>query len=65
MTSFFPIFVEEGDNNIILEDISKEKLQVIMHSFHKDKISGPYHWTIKFFLGWYDVLEDDLLMVIE
>ena len=33
MTSFFPSFVEEEDNERLLEKVSKDKLQEVMHSF--------------------------------
>jgi len=37
-----------------------------MESFQKDKILGPHdEWTIDFYLGLYDLMEEDILKVVE
>jgi hypothetical protein len=38
---------------------------VVLHSFQKDKGVGPNGWPIEFFLGFYEVIEDDLMKVIK
>jgi len=40
-------------------------LEIVLHSFQKDKSPGPNGWTIEFFLGFYDLLKVDLLRVVE
>ena len=32
---YFPRFVEEEDNDILMEDISKKELENVLHSFQK------------------------------
>jgi hypothetical protein len=65
MTTYFPSSVEEGDNVRLLEEVSKDKLQKVMHSFQKDKSHGPDGWSIEFFLGFYEIIEDNLMRFIE
>jgi hypothetical protein len=48
-----------------MEDISKEQLKVILDFFKKDKSPIPYAWTMEFFNGFYDLLEEDFLWVVE
>lgn len=38
ITSYFPRFVEDEDNTSLLEEVTKEELQSVLHSFQKDKI---------------------------
>jgi hypothetical protein len=33
MTSYFPIFVDEATNERLMEEISNEELQEVLHSF--------------------------------
>lgn len=35
-----------------------------MHSFHKDMCHGPHNWTIEFFMGFSELMEEDRLKVI-
>jgi hypothetical protein len=37
MTSFFPNFVSEEDNNRLMEEVSKDELGEALHSLQKDK----------------------------
>lgn len=57
MTSFFPIFVNEVDNEILLEDVSKEELQTILHTFQKDKSPRIDGWLLNFYMGFFDTIE--------
>eukprot|EP01018_Ginkgo_biloba_P003770 Gb_15008 [translate_table: standard] len=65
MTSFFPSLVSEEDNASLLEEVSKDELQTVLHSFQKGKSPGLDGWTVEFFLGFYEVIEEDLMSVIE
>jgi hypothetical protein len=40
-------------------------LKVVLSSFKQDKIPGPDGLPIELYLGFYDLLEEDLLRVIE
>lgn len=36
-----------------------------LSTFHKDKSPNPYGWTVEFYLGFVEVLGDNLLQVVE
>jgi hypothetical protein len=65
MTQSFPSFVIDDENQHLMEDVSKEELQVVLHSFQKDKSHSPKGWPMEFFLGFYEILEEDLSRVME
>jgi hypothetical protein len=48
-----------------MEEVSKEELKLVLPSFNKDKSLGPDGWHVDFFLGFYDLMEEDLLRVVE
>eukprot|EP01018_Ginkgo_biloba_P022601 Gb_35090 [translate_table: standard] len=59
------IWIEKVNNQMLMEEVSKDELQIVLTSFKKDKSLGPDGWTIEFYSGFYDLLEEDLLRVIE
>eukprot|EP01018_Ginkgo_biloba_P004890 Gb_27684 [translate_table: standard] len=65
MTSFFPRFVGEEDNEIILKEISKKEILEVLQGLQKGEIPGPDWWTVKFFLAFFNLLEGYLLRVVE
>jgi hypothetical protein len=65
VAQFFPRFVEEADNRLLMEEVTEKELLEVLHSFQKDKIPGPDGWTIEFFLGCYEIVGPDLLKMIE
>jgi hypothetical protein len=65
MTYFFLSFVLEEDNGILMEEVSKAELKDVLHRFQKDKSPSPDGWLVEFFLGFYEIIGDDLLRVIE
>lgn len=42
-----------------------EEFKLVMHSSKKAKYIGLDGWTQEFCLGFYDMLEEDLLRVVE
>jgi hypothetical protein len=52
----FPIFVDEEGNIDLFAEVGMEELKETLHSFQKDKISGPDGWTIEFYLGFFELL---------
>jgi len=50
-TYLFPRFIVEEDNNNILEELSKDKLYILLHSLQKDKILSPNGWSVEFSYG--------------
>jgi hypothetical protein len=65
MISFFPSFVNEVENSSLMMEVSKEEIQVVFHSFQKDKSTGLDGWLVEFFLGSYELCVRDLKKVIE
>jgi hypothetical protein len=65
MTQYFPSFANEEDNRMLMEEVTLEELKGVMRSFQKEKIRGPYGWTIEFFLGFFDLLGQDILRLVE
>jgi hypothetical protein len=48
-----------------MEEVTIEELKEVMRSFQKDKSPGPYGWTIEFVLGFFDLLGQDILKLVE
>jgi len=44
ITPFFPSFGGEKENELMIEEVSKEKLKSILACFRKDKIFSPDGW---------------------
>jgi hypothetical protein len=44
---------------------TKEELEKIIHGFQKDKILGPDGFPIDFYKGYFEIIGDDLLRMIE
>ncbi|KAH9294276.1 hypothetical protein KI387_040518, partial [Taxus chinensis] len=65
VASYFPKFVSEEDNQQLYEVVSQDELSTVLTSFQKARSLGPNGWTIDFFLGFFDMLGDDLLNVVE
>jgi hypothetical protein len=65
MTQYFPSFPDEEDNKMLMEEVTLEELKGVMRTFQKEKIRGPYGWTIEFFLGFFDLLGRDILRLVE
>ena len=53
------------DNRDLMEEFSEDETKETLHNFLKDKIPGPYGWTIEFFLAQYEVTGLDLLHLVE
>ena len=45
--------------------MSLDEVRKVLECFDKDKNPGPNGWTLKIFLGFFDVMEGDLLDVVE
>jgi hypothetical protein len=55
---------EEGNKDIFVE-VNEHELKETLHSFQKDKSSGPDGWPIEFYIGFYELLGYDLLHVVK
>ena len=47
-----------------MEEVIEEELRNIVSTFQRGKSLGPDGFTLEFFLGFYDLIKDDLLMVV-
>eukprot|EP01018_Ginkgo_biloba_P020280 Gb_31029 [translate_table: standard] len=63
LTIFFPSFVSEEDNRRMMEEVSKDELKEVLDSFQKDKRPRLDGWLVEFFLGFLEVIEEELLRV--
>jgi hypothetical protein len=65
MALLFPCFVEEEENEELMAEVSESELKEVLHSFQKDKISGPDGWSMEFFVAIFELISLDLLKFIE
>jgi hypothetical protein len=65
VAQYFPRFVEEEDNRLLMSKITEKELLEFLDNFQKDKSPGPDGWTIEFFLGCYEIIGTDLLKMVE
>ena len=65
LAQFFPCFVDTEENSELMGEVTMEELKATLHSFQKDKSPGLDGWTIEFFLGFFDILGEDLLKVVD
>jgi len=61
VAGFFPRFVLEEDNRMLMEEIEEVELGRVLQSFQRDKSPGPDGWPIEFYSGFYDLIGTDLL----
>ena len=64
IAQLFPMFVDEDDNRMLMGEFTDNELLKVLHSFQKDKITGPDGWPVEFFLGFLDLVGDYLLKVV-
>ena len=65
VAGYFPRYVMEEDNRMLMAEIEEVELGRVLQSFQKDKSPGPDGWPIEFYTGFYDLLGPDLLQVVE
>jgi hypothetical protein len=65
MALLFPRFLEEEYNRSLMEEVSKDKLKEVLHSFQKYKSPGPDGWSIEFFVGLFDLIVKEIIKVVE
>lgn len=65
VAQFFPSFIDEEGNDLLMPLVSKDEVEVILKSMQKEKSSGPDGWTVEFFLHFFDALGKDLTVVVE
>lgn len=63
--SFFTSFLRDEENELLVEEVPKEELKVTLASFEMDKTLGTYGWIVESFIGFYALMEDHLLRVVQ
>ena len=62
---FFPRMITEEMNEELTKEIYEEEISHILHTFQKGKIPRPDGFTLEFFIGFYDKIKEDLLVVVK
>jgi hypothetical protein len=62
---YFPNFVDEQGNQYLFAEVTEAELKETLHIFQKDKSPGPDGWTIEFYRGFFDLIRENLLKVVE
>jgi hypothetical protein len=65
MTFSFPNLVNDEYNDRLLEIPSKEELEFMFHTFQKDQSLRLDYWHVELWLGFYDIIEETLLRVVD
>ena len=61
----FPKMIEEEMNIHLKAEVTEEELEKVVYSFQKGKSPGPDRLTIEFFQGFYDLVKEDLLKIVQ
>jgi len=61
----FPRFFEERMNANLEEEVTKDELKAVLESFKREKSPVAGGWTVEFYLGFDEYLEQEILRVIE
>jgi hypothetical protein len=61
----FPRFVEDDERESLMEEVTEHELLAVMNTFQKGNSPGPDGWSIEFFLGFFDLLGNDILKVVK
>ena len=62
--NLFPRLITEEIKQDLLEEVIEEEFNKIIHSFQRGKSPGPDGFTLDFFLGFYEMLKNDILKVV-
>ena len=65
VAQLFPRHVDAEENAELMDEVSVEELKEVLHSFQNDKSLGLDDWSIEFYLGFFELLGEDLLEVVE
>ena len=65
MIRLFPTLIEKEDVDRFLEPITIQEVEAILKGFKKDKILGPDGWPVEFFLDFFYLIGEELVLVVE
>ena len=55
----------DEDIDCFLKPISGPEVEAVLKGFKKDKSHGPDGWHVEFFLAFFDLVGEDLVLVVE
>lgn len=55
----------QRESNLVGAPVSKDEIKRNLLGFKKSKSHGPDDWMVKFFIGYFDLMVDDLVIFIE
>ena len=61
----FPNMTLEEDIDCFLKPISFQEVEAVLKGFKKDKSPGPDGWHVDFFLAFFDLIWDELVLAVE
>jgi hypothetical protein len=65
LKNLFPMVFNDEMNDSLIVDITEGKFLVALSSLQKGKIPGPDGLSVEFYLGFCELLKDDLLKVVQ
>ena len=61
----FPCMTSDDDIDCFLKPITIQKVEAVLRGFKKDKSLGPDGWSVEFFLDFFDLVGEDLVLAAE
>ena len=61
---FYPRMITKEMNEELTKEISEEEIRHTLHTFQKGKSPRPDGFTLELFLGFYDRIKEDILVVV-
>ena len=61
----FPHMTTDEDINCFLKPISGSEVEAVLRGFKKDKSPGPDGWLVEFFLAFFDLVGEDLVLAVD
>ena len=65
MIGLFPKMTEKEDEDRFLEPITLHEVEAVLKGFKKDKSPGLDGWPVEFFLDFFDLVGEDLVLAVE
>ena len=64
-TGLYSKRINEAEAKTLFEPVVMDEIKVILTKFQKEKSPGPDGWTMEFFLTFFDLVGEDLVLMIE
>ena len=63
--SLYPVMISPADASWFTQPVSLSEVDFSLHSFKKDRSSGPDGWPVEFYLHFFDLLGEELLSAVD